>query len=413
MKVLFINSVYGRGSTGRIVSELGDIVEQSGGEYKVAYGRGAKISDEHCYYIGNKLNVYIHALLSRITDRAGFYSKRATKKLIRFIREYNPDIIHLHNLHGYYLNIEILFKYLKEEFRGKVFWTLHDCWAYTGHCVYSDYIGCEKWKTKCFACPKKREYPSSFVFDNCKKNYKQKKALFTLLDNLMVVTVSDWLKGEVEQSFMSKYDVVRIYNGIDRNVFRPVQSDLKERLGIADKFMMLGVSDTWSKRKGLSYFMKLSQELKEDEILVMIGFKKQEIDALPKNIIALERTDSVQKLVEFYSAADVVLNPSFEETFGLVTAEALSCGTPVIVSNATASPELVDETCGRIVEKNDYEGFKHAIAWLKENRLSPEACVKRTELFDKEKNYQLYIDLYKKVVGEVKNEQSLRVNFLV
>ena len=171
MKVLFINSVYGRGSTGRIVSELGDMVEQSGGEYKVAYGRGAKISDEHCYYIGNKLNVYIHALLSRITDRAGFYSKRATKKLIRFIREYNPDIIHLHNLHGYYLNVEILFKYLKEAFKGKVFWTLHDCWAFTGHCVHYTCAKCNKWQIQCSNCPEKGNYPASFLKDNSSSNY--------------------------------------------------------------------------------------------------------------------------------------------------------------------------------------------------------------------------------------------------
>lgn len=402
MKVLQINTVCGRGSTGRIVADIHNLLPKRGHVGKVVYGRYQSPENIDAIKIGSSASTLYHVFQTRLFDRQGFASKKATKQLIAVIEEYQPDIIHLHNLHGYYLNLPLLFHYLAKK-NTPVVWTFHDCWAYTGHCVYSDYIGCEKWKTECFHCPKKKEYPNSFLFDASRKNYIQKKRLFTAPENVTIVTVSDWLKGQVEQSFMSKYEVVRIYNGIDRKVFQPTQSNLKDRLGISDKFMMLGVSDIWSERKGLSYFMRLAQELKEDEALVMIGFKKEELSSLPKNIIALERTDNVQQLVEFYSAADVVLNPSFEETFGLVTAEALSCGTPVIVSNTTASPELVDKTCGRIVEKNDYEGFKRAIAEIKADPINKEACLKRAELFNKEKNYQLYIDLYEKIIGASKN----------
>ncbi len=398
MRVLQINTVCGRGSTGRIVADIHNLLPGRGHEGKVAFGRYTAPENIDAVKIGSDFSTLYHVFKTRFFDRQGFASKKATKELISTIEGYRPDIIHLHNLHGYYLNIKLLFNYLSPK-SIPIVWTLHDCWPYTGHCVYSDYIGCEKWKTECCNCPKKKEYPNSFLFDNSRRNYRQKKALLTLPENMTIVTVSDWLKGQAEQSFLSKYDVVRIYNGIDRNVFKPTPSNIKESLGITDRFMMLGVSDTWSERKGLSYFLKLSQELKEDEALVMIGFKKEELNSLPKNIIALERTEDVQQLVEFYSAADVVLNPSFEETFGLVTAEALSCGTPVIVSNTTASPELVDKTCGRIVEKNDYEGLKRAITELKEQNLPGEACLRRAELFDKEKNYQLYIDLYEKILG--------------
>lgn len=338
---------------------------------------------------GNK----IHVLHTRLFDRQGFASGRATKKLISAIEDYKPDVIHLHNLHGYYLNLPMLFTYLAKS-AVPVVWTLHDCWAYTGHCVYSDFIGCEKWKTACFACPKKNTYPQSWLLDSSRRNYNDKKKLFTSLKNLTVVTVSDWLKGEVQKSFMGDYPIKRIYNGIDRTVFKPTESNIREKLGVGNKFLMLGAADTWSERTGDTYFYRLAEELKPDEAIVMIGFKKEELPDVPKNIIALERTDSVEELAQLYSAADVVLNPSYEQTFGLVTAEAMACGTPVIVLNSTALPELVDDSCGIVVPKGDYDAFKQAIAKLRENPLKAEACVKRTDLFDKTTNYKHYIALY-------------------
>lgn len=399
MKILQINTVCGISSTGRITTDIARLLEEQGHECKIAYGRGEvpKQYEKYAVKIGGKWSVNAHAGLSRVFDSVGFHSYFATKKFLKWVDTYNPDVVHLHNLHGYYINVSLLFKYLKRK-NIPVIFTLHDCWPYTGHCVYYDYIGCEKWKTGCYQCPKKKEYPTSFLFDRSKRNYKRKKKLFTLPSKMTVVTVSNWLKGETEQSFLKKYDVKRVYNGIDNTVFRPVESDIKDTLGIKDKFMILGVSDGWSERKGLSYFEQLAENLQEDERLVMVGFKKDELARAPKNVIALGRTDSVEQLVQLYSSADVVLNPSFEETFGLVTAEALSCGTPVIVSNATASPELVDKSCGRVVEKGDYEGVKKAIEEIKQEKPLKENCLKRAELFSKTQNYQAYIKLYEEAL---------------
>ena len=239
MKVLFINSVYGRGSTGRIVKQLGDRLEQDGHSYMVAYGRGEKVTDPHTYFIGGKLSSYWHAAMARITDKCGFYSRRATRKLLKFIRQYQPDVIHLHNLHGYYINIELLFAYLKNEFTGKVIWTLHDCWAYTGHCTYYTCAGCGKWKTACHHCPEKGCYPASWLLDNSQKNYKDKKSIFTDVPNMTVVTVSQWLKEQVEQSFLGCYPVKRVYNGIDYNIFRPLQSNVRATLGLENKKIII------------------------------------------------------------------------------------------------------------------------------------------------------------------------------
>lgn len=404
MKVLQINTVCGRGSTGRIATDISKLIKKDGSECKIAYGRYMAQGDVDAVKIESKAGNYIHVLVTRLFDRQGFASHHATKKLIKLIDEYKPDIIHMHNLHGYYLNIKKLFNYLSKT-NIPIVWTLHDCWPYTGHCVYSDFVGCEKWKTGCHNCIKKNDYPESVLFDNSRRNYNQKKQLFNMIENMTIVTVSDWLKGQVEMSFLKNHNIVRIYNGIDQTVFKPVESNIKEKLNIKDKYMILGVSDAWSERKGYDYFLRLSKELGEDEVIVMVGLGKDEVNKMPEGIIGLERTDSVKELVDLYSSADVVLNPSYEETFGLVTAEALSCGTPVVVLNATASPELVDETCGKIVPKGDYEGIKKALKEVKKEvmseKISKETCVARAKLFDKEKNYKLYIELYKEILKEM------------
>jgi len=397
MKVLFINTVCGRGSTGRIIRDIDCLLRENGDESLTLFGRYEAPEDMNAIRVETDFGNKIHVLWTRFFDRQGFMSKKATQKMISAIEEYKPDVIHIHNIHGYYLNLPTLFKYLAKK-DIPIVWTFHDCWPYTGHCVYSDFIGCEKWKTQCYKCPKKNTYPQSLFFDSSRKNYKDKKKLFTSLKNLTIVTVSDWLKGEVEKSFMGKYPIKRIYNGIDRTTFTPRDSDIREKLGVGSKFLMLGVSDRWSERTGDNYFYQLAKELKPDEAIVMIGFKKDELSNVPKNIIALERTDSVEELVQLYSAADVVLNPSYEQTFGLVTAEAMCCGTPVVVLDATASPELVDNSCGIVVPKGDYNAFKQAIAKIKENPLRLEDCVKRTDLFDKTINYKEYVELYHQLV---------------
>lgn len=351
MKVLFINTVYGRGSTGRIVKELGAALEARGDSYMVAYGRGEPLDDPHCYFIGGKMDAKIHAGLSRLTDRSGFYSTPATKKFLQFVRNYQPDVIHLHNLHGYYINIRLLFEYLKEEFKGKVIWTLHDCWSMTGHCAHFTWAGCEKWKTGCANCSQKKGYPTSWLMDRSEKNYAQKKKLISELPNLTVVTVSQWLKGIAEQSYLKVHPIRCIYNGVDETVFRPVENRIKEELGITDKKLVLLVSNGWGVRKGFFKALEVAKQAPEDWHFVMIGLKPDQIAALPENMTGLERTWNQQKLIEYYTAADVLFNPSAQETFGLVTAEAIACGTPAVVYNTTACPELIrDHTCGRVID---------------------------------------------------------------
>lgn len=339
MKVLFINTVQGKGSTGRIIKDIGQAVENAGGQYMVAFGRGDDTDPEHTYRIGGKLSVYAHALLSRLTDRAGFYSRKATKELVAFIQEYAPDVIHLHNLHGYYVNLEILFDYLKTEFSGKVVWTLHDCWAFTGHCVHYAYAGCDRWKTGCHHCREKGSYPASVLADRSRKNYMDKKRIFTGVPNMTIVTVSQWLKEQAEASFLGCYPVVRVYNGIDYDIFRPLESDIRQKLGLENKKMILSVSDGWNDRKGYFRLLELAVAAPPDWHFVVVGLSKKQIAAMPENITGMERTWNQEELIKLYTAADVFYNPSVEETFGLVTAEALACGTPAVVMNSTACPE--------------------------------------------------------------------------
>lgn len=345
MKVLYINTVFEKGSTGRIVKDLGTMVEENGGEYRVIYGRGYS-EDYHAVKLTNKVDVLFHALFSRVTDKAGFYSKRSTERMVEYIKNYNPDIIHLHNLHGYYINIEVLFKYLKNEYKGKVIWTLHDCWAFTGHCVHYSWVKCDKWKTGCFNCPQKKEYPSSLLKDNSKKNYLIKKQIFTSLEKMKIITVSDWLALQVKQSFFNKYQIKRIYNGIDHEIFKETKSDIKIKLGIENKKMILCVSDGWNDRKGYKDILQWSLKLDKEFIFVIIGLDKKQIKTLPKNIIGIERTKDLKQLAELYSAADLFFNPSKEETFGMVTAEAMSCGTPILAYDVTACSELINEKNG-------------------------------------------------------------------
>ena len=371
MKVLFINTVMGRGSTGKIVAQIGDRVEAVGGSYVVAYGRGGKNNDPHALRVGNSLDQYLHAGLSRITDRAGFYSRHATRKLVGFIRQYQPDVIHLHNLHGYYLNLRVLFDYLKNEYHGRVVWTLHDCWAFTGHCVHYTCARCDKWKTGCHHCPEKGSYPASKLLDRSAKNYGGKKELFTGVPNMTIVTVSQWLKAQAEQSFLGCYPVKCIYNGIDYNRFYPMQSDVRQKLGLENKKMILSVSDGWNERKGLFRLLELAAVAPEDWQFVVIGLSQKQITTMPKNVTGMERTWNQEELIKLYSAADVFYNPSVEETFGLVTAEALACGTPAVVMDSTACPEPLGGY-GKVLSDHRPEATMDALRQVMEIKREPQ-----------------------------------------
>jgi glycosyltransferase involved in cell wall biosynthesis len=398
MKVLQINSVYGIGSTGRIAQDLNNLLIEKGYQSYVAYGRESITEDKNIIRIGSKFDNYFHVAVTRLLDRHGFASKRATKELIKKIDEINPNIIHLHNIHGYYVNIKILFDYLKEN-NKKVVWTLHDCWSFTGHCSHFDYVGCENWKTKCQNCPQKKEYPASYFIDNSKKNYIDKKIIFNKLDdnNLIIVTPSDWLADLVKKSFLKNYKIKVINNGIDLDQFRPLKTDFKEDHNIRNKLIILGVASKWTKRKGLKYFIDLANKLDDNKVIVLVGVSKFQKNKLPKNIIGIERTNDVKELIEIYSAADVFLNPTLEDNFPTTNLEALACGTPVITFNTGGSVESVNNNVGRIVEKGDINSIIKIVNNLYTGKLIfiPKICAEFAKNnFDKYERYNDYLNLY-------------------
>ena len=392
MKVLLINSVCGIRSTGRICTDIAEVLNSKGIDCKIAYGREnvpLKYKD-YAVRIGSELNVRIDGLKTRLFDNAGFNSRKATLEFIDIVKEYDPDVIHLHNLHGYYINVEILFDYLKKSGK-KVVLTLHDCWSFTGHCVHFENRGCEKWKDGCHNCPAKKAYPASLFFDNSKKNYKKKKTVFTSSYNMTIVTPSNWLADLVKQSFLGKYDVKVINNGIDLDVFKPTESDFRKRNGFENKKIVLGVASAWSKSKGLYDFIKLSELLSDDYKIVLVGLTKEQMKDVPKNIFCIERTNNIKELAEIYSVADVFVNPTYSDTFPTVNIEALACGTPVITYKAGGSPEIVDEKSGIVIEKGDLNALISAIKTIDLNR---ENCLNRAKAFDKLISYENYVDLY-------------------
>lgn len=395
MKILQINSVCGFGSTGRIAVQIQKTVEQNGGEGIIAFGRGEAPEDVKSYKINSDIDVKIHGALSRITDRQGFYSKGATHRLVNFIKEYNPDVIHLHNIHGYYLNAKILFDFLAE-YGKPVVWTLHDCWAFTGHCSHFSYEKCDKWKSGCYSCPLKNEYPASLLLDNSKKNYDEKKQLFTAVKNAVIVTPSEWLGGIVKESFLGKYPVKVIYNGIDIDCFKPTESNFKEKYGIEDKKIVLGVASVWTEKKGIKDFYKLNEIIGDDYKIVLVGLNSAQLAELPEGIIGIKRTNSARELAEIYTAADVFVNTSREETMGLTTVEALACGTPAVVCNATAVPEVVTEKSGIVIEPDNIDMLLKAVKGIS---FSKEDCMERAAEFELSKQYRKYYDLYMDILN--------------
>ena len=360
MKVLMINSVCGIRSTGRICTDLAESLEAQGHECKIAYGREA-VPEKHrarAVHIGTPLSVRLHGLKARLWDASGFGSARATRKFIKWVKEYDPDIIHLHNLHGYYINIRILFDYLKKS--GKpVIWTLHDCWAFTGHCC--DLTDCDKWKSECFTCQKHASYPKS-ITDRSRHNFRVKKDHFTSLENVTVVTPSEWLGALVKQSFLGKYSVKVVNNGIDVSVFKPTPSDFRPKHRLEDKKIILGVASAWGKNKGLYDFVKLADMLDDSHKIVLVGLTEEQKNALPEKILGITRTNSPVELAEIYTAADVFLNLTYNDNYPTVNLEAQACGTPVITYRTGGSPESVPAE--NVVEQGDLLSAKEKLVDL-------------------------------------------------
>lgn len=363
MKILMINVVCGIRSTGRICTDLADALTEQGHEVKIAYGRD-HVPEKYQKYavrIGTDLDVKLHGVKARLFDRAGFGSTNATQKFIAWVKEYDPDVIHLHNVHGYYINIETLFNYLKTCGK-KILWTLHDCWAFTGHTAYCDAVNCTKWKKGCGKCPILKEYPMSYS-DNSANNWIKKKELMTGIPHMTIITPSNWLAGLVKESFLSEYSVKVIHNGIDTSVFNPTENNFKEVHGIKDKFMLLGVATAWDNMKGLSDFIKLSYILDDKYKIVLVGLTEKQISKLPNNIIGIKKTSSINELTQIYTAADLFLNLSYCESFSLTNVEAQLCGTQVITYNSGGCIETAGEK-GIVIERGDLDAIEKEIYCL-------------------------------------------------
>ena len=400
MKKLFqINVSVNSGSTGRIVEGIGALAQKNGYESWAAWGRTAMHSQLHLVRIGTKFNYMEHGAETRIFDNHGLASRSATRQLIREMDKIKPDIIHLHNIHGYFLNYPLLFDYLRR-IDVPVVWTLHDCWSFTGHCAHFDSCGCDRWKTGCHHCPQKMSYPASYLFDQSRKNYEEKQKWFTCLKKLHVISVSHWLDNLVGESFLHDQYHTVIYNGIDTDTFSPSQkqSAIRRSLQITDdQIMLLGVASVWGERKGLKDFIELSKSLSPQQKIVLIGLTKKQIQNLPSNIIGIERTESAKQLAGFYSAADVVLNLSKEESFGLTTIEGFSCGTPGIGYNCTATPELFSPTTGYVVPSGNISEILSCIELIQKRgkKFYSSACRNYALAhFRKEDCFSKYIDLY-------------------
>lgn len=390
MKILQINSVCGVGSTGRIVTDLYTVLEEQGYECVIAYGRGTSPEGIKTIKIGTGIDNYMHVAKTRLFDKHGFGSTNPTKEFIKKVEEYNPDIIHLHNIHGYYINIEILFEYLKRA-NKKVIWTLHDCWAFTGHCAYFDYVGCNKWKNECRECPQKKEYPNSILIDNSNWNFHKKKDIFTGVKDLTMVTPSKWLANLVKESFLYEYRVEVINNGIDLEVFKPTKSDFRKRYSLEETFIVLGVASIWDRRKGLNYLVELSQKLDNYYKVIVVGVTEKQKEKLPQNMIGITRTNNLKELVEIYSASDLFVNPTLEDNFPTTNLEALACGIPVITFDTGGSPESINEGCGIVVRKLQKNELVNEIISLKFNT---DKCMNQANKYNKKVNFAKYIDLY-------------------
>ena len=394
MRVLLINSVCGRQSTGRIVSDLKKTLTKNGNECRVAYGEKNSIADVDDYHIGFEISRYTHAVYARLFDASGFGSKIATKRFLSWVENYDPDIIHLHNIHGYYLNIKLLFNFLRNSGK-KIVWTLHDCWAFTGHCAYFDYVNCSKWKKGCYCCPQKREYPTSLLLDRSKTNYEIKKNLFSGIDNLTLVTPSIWLSDLISKSFLKNYKKAVINNGIDTETFYPRQDYPVIVEHFNNKKILLGVAAVWDRRKGLNFFLDLASKLSDDFQIMLVGLTEKQIRSLPSNVIGISHTDSKEQLACLYSSAFAFLNPTLEDNYPTTNIEAIACGTPVIAFQTGGCPEVVTERTGAIVRKGDIDGMLKQINELTVDR---EECSRIGKSYGSESRYAEYINLYHEIL---------------
>lgn len=399
LKIAEINMLH-EGSTGKIMLQIAQCARNAGHEVRTFSPRGFSFHGfvtqpeipEHTYF-GSYVTRGIHMVLGMLIGGNGLLSVAATAKLLRELEVFAPDVIHLHNLHCFCINFPMLMRYIKKK-RIRVIWTLHDCWTFTGHCPHFDYIGCEKWRTGCHDCPQLMGYPRSYV-DHSKWMYRHKKKWFCGVEDMTVVTPSVWLAELVKQSFMGQYPVRVINNGIDLNIFEPVQSDFREKYDCQNKKILLGVAFDWGQRKGLDVFVELASRLDDSYQIVLVGTDENVESQLPDNIITIRRTSGQRELAEIYTAADLFVNPTREEVLGLVNIEALACGTPVVTFASGGAPECIDEYCGVSVDREDIDLMQEQIVRICEEKpFLPDDCMKKAKEFCKNQKYKEYIMLY-------------------
>lgn len=386
--LLQINVTANWGSTGKIAEQIGLCVMSHGWKSYIAYGRDVNPSKNHLIKIGNIFDVYEHYAEGLILDNEGLASRRATKSLIKKIDDIKPDIVHLHNIHDHYLNYKLLFTYLNKT-NIKVVWTFHDCWAFTGHCFHFVTKSCMKWETGCYDCPLVHDYPNTLL-DRSRKNYELKKTLFSSNKNLSIVSCSEWLGNFVRESFLKDKRINVIHNGIDINTFCPQEKKIKK------EYCIIAISNVWDEKKGLLDVFKLRKMLPLDQFsITMVGLSADQIKKLPVGIIGIERTQNIHELIDLYSNADVLINPTYADNFPTVNLEALACGTPVITYKTGGSPEAIDEKTGVVVEQGNVNALEDAIVKLRENPFVSSDCRQRAvDYFDKDKCFEKYIELY-------------------
>lgn len=400
MRIVELNTYCGSGSTGRIATDIADYAAKQGAETIIGYGTGSVPPEAEVYAlrIGRPLARKWHGFIRMFLDGEGYGSVLATRKLISFLKQYQPDVIHLHNIHGCYINHKLLFRYLRNA-NVPILWTLHDCWPFTGHCAYFDYADCERWKTGCHHCPQRTGYPILLGLDGSRRNYRRRQKLFTSLPNLTLTAPCEWMRSLLSESFLKALPSKVVYNGVNRNLFYPRESKLREKYGIAERFVALAVASEWEERKGVRYLPELSERLGKDFRLVVIGLTEAQIAALPVNILGLPRTSSTRELAQWYSTADCLVNPTLEDNMPLVNLEALACGTPVVVFRTGGCPECVSEACGAVVEKGDVLAMADAVKRVSAAKAEMwQACLAQAERFDSLASTQAYWALYQEAI---------------
>lgn len=392
MKVLQINAVSGMGSTGKIVEDVSNILSEQNIENIILYSYGTTKHKQSIKYMSD-FQVKFNAGIAKILGNYGFNSFFATKKLIAEIKKFKPDVIHLHNLHGHNVHYKHLFEYLKKQ-DIKLFWTFHDCNAFTGYCMHFDYIKCEKWKEDCKNCPQARQY--SKIIDKSSWIFNEKKKAFLGDLDLTIISPSNWLEKLVRQSFLQKYPILVINNGINLDIFKPTQSDFREKHNLLGKKVMLGSAMGMDERKGFQYFLELSNIIDDDCKIVLVGLNEAQISKLPKNILGISRTNNQKELAEIYTSADIFINPTLEDNFPTVNLEALACGTPIITFNTGGSVESVFDGIGAIVEQGDIKALYEKFLEICDFDDISDKCVEiARKKYNKNDRYSDYIKLYK------------------